>query len=93
MGKTTEKSTKMTANEVSEMTNFKRLPDLKLTNDRDLTMLGKRVWVKMKYGVMRGTVDSIDLISGRIDVKLENDQLVYIYPYKGIKKNWIKERS
>lgn len=95
MGKTTEKSTKMTANEIFEMNNFKELPDLKIPKDGspEIAMLGKKVWVKMKYGLLRGTISSIDLITGRITIKLENKKFVYIYPYKGMKKNWIKERS
>lgn len=92
MEKTSSKFTKMTAKEIYEMNHFPRLTDIDFSTDW-MSLVCQKVWVKMKYGTLRGVIEKVDFRNDKITIKLENGKEVYIYTYKDVKKNRIKERS
>ena len=83
----------MTAKERYELVHFNQLPDVNLSINEYLSLLSKPVWVKMKYGILRGEIKSIDIVNYRITIKLENGKFVYICVDRNNRRNWIKERS
>lgn len=92
MEKTSSKFTKMTAKEIHEINHFPRLTDIDFSNEW-MSLACQKVWVKMKYGTLRGVIEKFDFQNDKITIKLEDGKEVYVYTYKKVKENWIKERS